>query len=100
MKNKFLQISLGISIMLFAAGFFIRSVSTANAAPPKPGAFLKTGMDQMGPYQMAMVINPAGGAYLNLVVWNTQTGKSTIYYGQPKWDDDTKWLWTNGPQLQ
>jgi hypothetical protein len=33
MKNKFLQISLGVSMMLFSAGFLVRSVGSANAAP-------------------------------------------------------------------
>lgn len=98
MKNNFFQVSLGLGIMLFAAGFFVRSVSTASAAPPKPETFLKNGMEQTGPYQMSMVINPTGGGYLNIIIWNAQTGKSTVYYGQPKWDDDTKWLSTNGPQ--
>ncbi|HET6990663.1 MAG TPA: hypothetical protein VFJ43_05030 [Bacteroidia bacterium] len=33
MKNKFLSISIGITMMLLGAGFFVRSISSANAAP-------------------------------------------------------------------
>lgn len=33
MKNKFLNTCAGIGIVLFAAGFFIRSFNTANAVP-------------------------------------------------------------------
>lgn len=33
MKSKFLNICAGIAIVLFAAGFFVRSFNTANAAP-------------------------------------------------------------------
>lgn len=33
MKNKFLQISIGVSMMLLSAGFLIRSVNSAGATP-------------------------------------------------------------------
>lgn len=33
MKSKFLNICIGIAIVLFAAGFFIRSFNTVNATP-------------------------------------------------------------------
>ncbi len=33
MKNKFLNISIGVTLMLLGAGFLVRSISTANATP-------------------------------------------------------------------
>lgn len=33
MKNKFLNICAGVAIVLFAAGFFIRSFNVASATP-------------------------------------------------------------------
>jgi len=54
MKTKFFQISLGISFMLFAGGFFVRSLPTANAAP----ATLKNSMQtsDAGKYQFCMLL--------------------------------------------
>jgi hypothetical protein len=54
MKTKFFQISLGISLMLFAAGFFVRSFATANAAP----ATLKNIQQSTnaGTYQFCMLL--------------------------------------------
>ena len=82
MKNKFLQISIGVSMMLLAGGFFVRSISTANAAPPSPKEFVAEGTNQIGVYQMNFYqgLNSQGSDQYSILVWNTQTGKSTWYY--------------------
>ena len=74
MKNKFLSLSIGVTMMLLAAGFFIRSFNLATAAPA-PETFLQQSTNKIGKYMMVM--NDDGGS---VIVWDTETGKSR-YYG-------------------
>lgn len=85
MKTKFLSVSLGVAMILLAAGFFIRSFNTANAAP-KPERFLTEGTSKIGKYSISVV--PSGSAIIAIVL-NTETGVSETYsytsYSKP-WD--------------
>ena len=76
MKNKFLNISIGISIMLLSGGFFLRSVPTANAAPA-PENFQDAGTNKIGKYMLQVYLNSEGRRYG--IVWDTETGKSKAY---------------------
>ncbi|MDQ3110423.1 MAG: hypothetical protein M3R17_11065 [Bacteroidota bacterium] len=87
MKNKFLNISIGITLMLFGTGFLVRSVTSANAAP-SPARFMEEGTSKIGKYMMAI----SSGSSERLIVWDSETGASTYYeyagsaYGKaPKW---------------
>jgi hypothetical protein len=86
MKNKFLNISIGIAIMLFSAGFFVRSINTANAAPPMPQQFIEEGKNTIGKYQMSMAAVPDGGS--KVVIINTETAE-TVYYAK---DNGVDWV--------
>jgi len=54
MKNKFLQSSIAISLMLFAGGFFVRSFPTANAAPVTLKNIAQS--SDAGKYQFCMLL--------------------------------------------
>ena len=79
MNNKFLQGTLGIAAIIFAAGFFIRSIAPAHAAPT-PEEFLEEGTNKIGKYQMSLgIANDPDQIYYNILVWDTETGKSQFY---------------------
>lgn len=78
MKNKFLNISIGVTMMLLGAGFFVRSISSANAAP-SPQAFIEEGTSKIGKYMFQMYTIPGENRRYGLI-WNTETGKSKGYY--------------------
>jgi hypothetical protein len=69
MKNKFFQVCAGISMILLAAGFFVRSFSPAIAAPLQQTS-------GVGTYQMAL-----NGT--EILVWNTTTGQCKLFHGLP-----------------
>ena len=46
MKSNFLQVCLGISMVLISGSFFVRSINTANAAEP---VAIKTHNVKLGP---------------------------------------------------
>ncbi|MCX6983730.1 MAG: hypothetical protein NT118_03115 [Lentisphaerae bacterium] len=72
MQNKFLSVCIGIGVVLFAAGFFIRSFSVANAEPA-PANITQQGTNNIGKYMMCS----NGSSFV--LVWDTETGKSAIY---------------------
>lgn len=74
MKNNFLSICLGISLVLVSAGFLIRSAYPAKAAPPMPSA--------AGKYQLSVVSH---NGKLHAWVLDTETGKSSAYYFSTQW---------------
>lgn len=78
MKNKFFSVSIGISMMLLSAGFFIRSFNIANATPA-PEKFFEQGTNKIGKYMMAFQLINANGWYKEILVWDTETGKSKFY---------------------
>lgn len=78
MKNKFLNISIGVTIMLLGAGFFVRSIQTANASP-SPEQFIEEGKSTIGKYQLAVAALPDGGS--KVVIINTETAE-TVYYAK------------------
>jgi len=68
MKNKFLTVCAGISMIIVAAGFLVRSFGTAHAAPLlPPGA---------GKYQMSI---SGGNELISVLIWNSETGQSKLY---------------------
>lgn len=62
--------------MFFGAGFFVRSIATANAAP-SPEAFQDANTNKIGKYMMQVYLNSEGRRYG--IVWDTETGKSKAY---------------------
>lgn len=88
MKNRFLNISIGVSIMLLSGGFFLRSVPTANAIPV-PQASVEEGTSKVGKYMMQVYHSAEGRRYG--IVWDTETGKSkAFYYASGGFLDDGK----------
>lgn len=80
MKNKFLNISIGVTLMLCGAGFLIRSVQTANAAPPRPEQFMEEGSSKIGKYQISLsTCTDACCLYTTAIVWDSETGKSKSF---------------------
>lgn len=79
MKSRFLSISIGITLMLFGAGFLIRSIQPANAEPT-PQAFVDEGTNKIGKYMFQVFLDGEGRR--NAVIMDTETGKSKYYdYG-------------------
>ncbi|MBI3512171.1 MAG: hypothetical protein HY064_16045 [Bacteroidetes bacterium] len=81
--KPFLQISIGISIVLLSGSFLIRSIVPANAAPPKPADFIDESTNKIGKYMMSIgEDNGTDYHYFVGLVWDTETGKSATYYLQ------------------
>ncbi|MFL5751955.1 MAG: hypothetical protein ACJ76F_00995 [Bacteroidia bacterium] len=84
----FMQICIGISIILLSGGFFLRSMNQANAAPALPGK-LQQSTGSIGKYQMCANTVTVGDKFFQYVlVWNTETGQSKYYY-YDRYDDRT-----------
>lgn len=91
MKSKFLNISIGVTLMLFGAGFLIRSITVAHAAPT-PENFVAEGTNNIGKYmfQMYTISHPTEGNIRYGLVWDTETGKSLGYReGRVGWVSET-----------
>jgi hypothetical protein len=73
MKNKFLNICIGLGILFVTGGFFLRSITTAHAAPQ----FMAEGTTKIGKYQMALGQNTEGN--IRILIWDTETGKSQLF---------------------
>ncbi len=71
--NAFQKIALSLGVLFFGIGVFIYSISPAQADNP-------TTVNNSGKVQMAVdgfALN--GKAVYNVVVWDTETGKSKTY---------------------
>ncbi|MHB8261364.1 MAG: hypothetical protein ACYDCN_05890 [Bacteroidia bacterium] len=88
MKSKFLQVSMGVSLMLFAAGFFALSINHAAASAPDkfptPDKFVTAGDNTLGKYAAQFtVVSWKDGSNRSIVqvalIYDTQTGKSVLY---------------------
>lgn len=79
MKNKFVQISIGITMMLFGLAFLVRSANTANATPPSPKEFIEEGTSKIGKYQLSLVSSGDATAK-SAIILNTETGETVYYY--------------------
>lgn len=77
-NNKFLNICIGLGILFLSGGFFLRSITTANAAPPSPAEFVD-GVSKIGKYQLAL--NSANGDQ-NAMIIDTETGQTYLYVYQ------------------
>ncbi|HTL82947.1 MAG TPA: hypothetical protein VL651_14635 [Bacteroidia bacterium] len=89
MNNTFLKRCFGVSLvmgmLLFGTGFLVKSMNKANAAPA-----VKSLVDDgsgNGRYQMnyTTTVSPATEShgvkiYYEVMVWDTQTGKSKLFY--------------------
>ncbi len=88
MKNKFLNICIGVGILFLTGGFFIRSITNANAAP-SPQNFIEGETNKIGKYHM----NVSSGNTERLIVWDTETGESTYYeYTGSVYGKAAKWI--------
>jgi hypothetical protein len=80
MKNKFLSISIGISMMIFSTAFLFRSMNSANAIPPSPKEFIEEGTNKIGKFMMTMTNERDNyGDNLRVLIWDSETGKSNVY---------------------
>lgn len=88
--NRFLQVSLGISIVLVSTAIFLFSVKSLTADPvpvaPVP-------QDASGEYRMNYntFAYEDGDIGYNVQVYNTKTGESVIYYYSYNEDKMKKW---------
>ncbi|HTL82948.1 MAG TPA: hypothetical protein VL651_14640 [Bacteroidia bacterium] len=89
MKVTFIQRCIGISmiagVLLFGSAFLASAVNKANATP-KPDQIIDDGSGN-GRYQMnyTTTVSPATEShgvkiYYEVLVWDTQTGRSKLYY--------------------
>lgn len=79
MKNRFLQFTIGISLVICSVAFLLRSIQPAHAEPT-PQEFIDEGSNSIGKYQITFqVANDPETVYFYAIVYNTQTGASTIY---------------------
>jgi hypothetical protein len=70
-ENNFLQTCFGISMVILAAGFFVRSFSPAKAGPVAIPEHMTAGK-----FQVAIVQSTGS---IKLVMWSTETGASKLY---------------------
>ena len=84
MKTKFLQASIGISMILLATGFFIRSIDAVHAEP-SPEKFFQQQTNKIGKYMWVPVKQFDGT--VGMFIWNTETGKSKAYSYDGKVDE-------------
>ena len=76
--NNFLKICAGIALVVFSFAFLIQSTSPAVASAPNTGY-------ATGKYMMSMSNAYNGDRVMwNIIVWNTETGKSQLYFGSNK----------------
>ncbi|HAS40694.1 MAG TPA: hypothetical protein DCS93_09460 [Microscillaceae bacterium] len=89
------KLTLSIAALVFSIAAFIYSTSAVNAKEPaivfpdKP----VSGTYATGKYMMDMAMIPGSGserAYYQILVWNTETGRSKFYYGNAKSGGSTK----------
>ena len=85
MKSKFLQICTGISMVLVSAGFFVHSITPANAAPATK-TFMPTTVGQTGKYILTF-LKDGNDTYTYMT--DTETGKTHFY-------DSKAGKWTTG----
>ena len=73
MKSKFFKVSLGVSIILLSAGFFIRSIDVAHAAQSPA---LQQETENVGKYMMAFQLIHANNRWFKeiLVLLRTFNG--------------------------
>lgn len=91
MKNKFLNVCLGLSAILLSSALFVRSFSTAKAEElPAPQHFMAEGGNKTGKYQMMMsrVAYNDGTSNVRIMVWDTETGRSVYWRINP---EDNGW---------
>jgi len=79
---KFLQISIGISAILLSGALFVKSIqpSYAESVPPKQltNTTIAAGKYMMN--QFAVYSVSENTIYQYVLVWDTETGKSKMYW--------------------
>lgn len=88
-KTKFLQASIGVSIILFSLGIFFHSIQTARASPT-PAKFLQSGANNIVKYSIALV---SSEQTILATILNIGTGVSETYSY-----DSYKEPWSQIPQ--
>jgi len=78
MKNKFLSVCTGISMVLFGASAFIYSINHVTAAPVNTHGFITNGVGTTGKYQVSVGLGRDG--YMYAMVLNSESGKTEVYY--------------------
>lgn len=88
------KLTLSVAALMFSLAAFIYSTSAVNAKeskivfPNKP----VNGTYAAGKYMMDMVMTkvPGKNPYYQILVWDTETGRSKLYYGNAKKGGSTK----------
>ena len=100
-KSTFLQISMGISMMLVAASLFVLSVNHVSASSPDkfptPNEFMMQGGGKIGKYTCTSSASGGGknssgqqvAPFSSLTIMDTETGKTVGYSA----DADGGWKW-------
>lgn len=76
MKNKFLSVCTGISMVLFGASAFIYSINHVTAAPVNTHGFITNGVGTTGKYQVSVGLGRDG--YMYAMVLNSEDRKSVV----------------------
>jgi hypothetical protein len=85
MKSRFLQVCIGVSMVLLSAGFFVRSATSANAAPATK-TLMPTAEGQTGKYILTFLKD---GNETYTYMTDTETGKTYFL-------DSKAGKWTTG----
>lgn len=79
MKSTFIQICTGVSMVICSLALLALS-SQSSIAAPSPKEFIEAGTNKIGKYEMSLsTTTDANGLYFNIIVWDTETGKSKFY---------------------
>jgi hypothetical protein len=100
-KSKFLQVCIGVSMILISASLFIFSINHASASSPEkfPALkdFIQQGGGKIGKYACSMCAISGGknanGQFISptfeIIILDTETGKTICYTGDA---DNWKWV--------
>ncbi|MCK6638757.1 MAG: hypothetical protein L6Q81_01635 [Bacteroidia bacterium] len=89
MKSTFFQICAGISMVICSLALLALTTQPSTAAPT-PQEFIDAGTSKIGKYQMSLsTTTDANGLYFNVIVWDSETGKSKFYKrtGAEEWGE-------------
>lgn len=97
MNSNFFKACLGISLVFISLSLFVYSL-TANAATTTPAKTVSSKPSKIGKYMMN-ISTAVDEKYLyrTILVWDTETGKSRVYYENRK-DGNFSQLWGQLPE--
>ena len=94
MKNKFLQVCLGISMLFISGGFLVYTINPAQASIPAPNKFIDGETNKIGKYMMVYGA-PSGGDAYTVIILDTENGNSICYTF-----NNSRRIWTKDPDSE